>query len=72
MQEFRTEIENEIIDDEQDPLLMSAAVAAGKNRVVNGYDVKEVSQELDFINLMTWVFFLEKLIFKIILIWIFL
>lgn len=53
MQEFRTEIENEIIDDEQDPLLMSAAVAAGKNRVVNGYDVKEVSQELDFINLMT-------------------
>ena len=34
---------------------MSAAVAAGKRRVENGYEVKEVSQELDFINLMTWI-----------------
>ena len=44
---------------------MSAAVAAGKKRVENGYEVKEVSQELDFINLMTWILkhiFLNKLI----------
>ncbi len=53
MQEFRIEIENEKLEDEQDSLLMSAAVAAGKNRVNNGYEIKEISQELDFINLMT-------------------
>jgi chitinase len=53
VQEFRIEIENEKLEDEQDPLLMSAAVAAGKNRVNNGYEIKEISQELDFINLMT-------------------
>ena len=57
MQEFRIEIENENLDDGQEPLLMSAAVAAGKNRVNTGYEVKEVAQELDFINLMTCVYF---------------
>ncbi|KAM6217320.1 chitinase-3-like protein 1 [Rhynchocyon petersi] len=37
-------------------LLLSAAVSAGKVALDNGYDVSEISQHLDFINLMTYDF----------------
>uniref|UniRef100_A0A8D2L031 GH18 domain-containing protein n=1 Tax=Varanus komodoensis TaxID=61221 RepID=A0A8D2L031_VARKO len=37
-------------------LLLTAAVAAGKQTVDNGYEVDKISQFLDFINLMTYDF----------------
>ena len=35
---------------------MSIAVAAGKKRIDQGYDVKEIAPEVDFINLMAYIF----------------
>ncbi|XP_064156580.1 acidic mammalian chitinase-like [Anguilla rostrata] len=37
-------------------LLLSAAVAAGKGNIDGGYEIAEVSQHLDFINVMTYDF----------------
>ena len=34
---------------------MSAAVAAGKERIDKGYEISQLSADLDFINLMTLV-----------------
>ena len=53
IREFRIAIENEQLDAGKETLVMSAAVAAGRKRIDDGYEVKEISQELDFINLMT-------------------
>ncbi|KAK7112259.1 hypothetical protein V1264_011736 [Littorina saxatilis] len=36
------------------PLLLSAAVAAGKSKIDTAYDVVEISKHLDFINLMSY------------------
>jgi chitinase len=33
--------------------IISAAVAAGRTRINNGYNVRNMSRDLDFINLMT-------------------
>lgn len=37
---------------EQDQLILSIAVAAGKKRIDQGYEVQKIAGELDFINLM--------------------
>ncbi|MGH0166126.1 UNVERIFIED_CONTAM: hypothetical protein FKN15_050166 [Acipenser sinensis] len=37
-------------------LLLTAAVAAGKENVDNGYEIAEISKYLDFINVMTYDF----------------
>jgi hypothetical protein len=39
----------------KDRLILSAAVAAGKERIDTGYEVSQLSADLDFINLMTLV-----------------
>lgn len=37
-----------------DGLLLTAAVAAGKGNIDNGYEVAKICQDLDFINVMTY------------------
>ncbi|XP_037680941.1 chitinase-3-like protein 1 isoform X2 [Choloepus didactylus] len=39
-----------------EPLLLSAAVSAGKVNIDHGYDIPQISQHLDFINLLTYNF----------------
>jgi len=39
------------------PLLVTAAVAAGKPKIDGGYEIPRISQDLDFINLMSYDFF---------------
>jgi len=39
------------------PLLLTAAVAAGKSKIDGGYEIPQISQALDFINLMSYDFF---------------
>jgi len=38
-------------------LLLTAAVAAGKPTIDNGYEISAVAQQLDFLNIMTYDFF---------------
>lgn len=53
IREFREAINDETsLDDNKETLIMSAAVAAGKKRIDQGYEVKEIVKDLDFINLM--------------------
>jgi GH18 family chitinase len=49
---FRQAINEELIEENQEQIILSAAVAAGRNRIDQGYEVKEIVNELDFINLM--------------------
>jgi hypothetical protein len=50
---LRKAVDNEEIEDENiQPLIISAAVAAGRRRIDMGYEVKEIVKYLDFINLM--------------------
>jgi chitinase len=41
-------------------LLLTAAVAAGKTNIDNGYEIDKISRHLDWINLMTYVFLMRK------------
>lgn len=41
----------------REPLLVTAAVAAGKSKIDAGYEIPQISQALDFINLMSYDFF---------------
>ncbi len=53
VQELRFSVNNESLSNsKQEKILISAAVAAGKEQIDKGYQVKEFVKELDFINLM--------------------
>jgi GH18 family chitinase len=57
IQEFRQYIEEEILDENNSSkLILSAAVAAGKKRIDEGYEVSQIALHLDFINLMAFDF----------------
>jgi GH18 family chitinase len=51
--EFRQAINEELLDENKEPLILSAAVAAGKARIDKGYEIDKIAKDLDFINLMT-------------------
>ena len=53
-QELRKSFENEASKEGKERLLLSAAVAAGKATIDRAYEIKEVSEALDFINLMAY------------------
>jgi GH18 family chitinase len=55
LKEFRQAINDEAYAENRDPLIMSVAVAAGKKRIDQGYEVNKIVSELDFINIMTYV-----------------
>uniref|UniRef100_A0A667ZVP9 chitinase n=1 Tax=Myripristis murdjan TaxID=586833 RepID=A0A667ZVP9_9TELE len=48
--------EKEAIATKKPRLMLTAAVAAGKGNIDNGYQIAEVSRYLDFINIMTYDF----------------
>ncbi len=54
---MRRAIDSEFLYKNQECLIMSAAVAAGKTRIDHGYDVADIAKELDFINLMRFRFY---------------
>ncbi|PVD37546.1 hypothetical protein C0Q70_00140 [Pomacea canaliculata] len=54
LQEIRQAFEEEGRSSGKGRLLLSAAVAAGKDNVDTAYDVPAVSKQVDFINLMTY------------------
>ncbi|KAK3740875.1 hypothetical protein RRG08_011337 [Elysia crispata] len=56
VQELRAAFNAEGSQTNQPALLLTAAVAAGKSRIDNAYDIPALSAELDFINLMTYDF----------------
>ncbi|RNA25663.1 chitotriosidase-1 [Brachionus plicatilis] len=56
IKEFRQSIIDESLDQDQDQLILSIAVAAGKKRIDQGYEVKKIAGELDFVNLMAFDF----------------
>jgi len=51
VQEYRAELTRQNSD-----MLLSAAVAAGKGNIDRGYEIPEVTKDLDFVNLMTYDF----------------
>merc|ERR1712038_494065 len=53
-QELRVAFEKEGRDTNQDRLLLTAAVGAGKKTIDNAYEIAAISKELDFINLMSY------------------
>lgn len=54
MHELRQAVNDEILEKNHEKLILSAAVAAGKDRVDKGYEVPQLAADLDFINLMTF------------------
>ncbi|GFS17169.1 chitinase-3-like protein 1 [Elysia marginata] len=54
VQELRAAFDAEGIQTNRQALLLTAAVAAGKEKIDKGYDIPAISAELDFINLMTY------------------
>ncbi|XP_078585736.1 uncharacterized protein LOC144867557 [Branchiostoma floridae x Branchiostoma japonicum] len=55
VQEMRLAFEEEATGDSR--LLLTAAVGAGVDTVTNGYEIEEISRELDFLNLMAYDFY---------------
>lgn len=55
-QELLAAFEKEAADNKKPRLLLTAAVAAGKGNIDNGYEIADVSKYLDFINVMTYDF----------------
>ncbi|XP_069560279.1 LOW QUALITY PROTEIN: acidic mammalian chitinase-like [Brachyistius frenatus] len=55
-QEFLAAFEKEATETRKPRLLLTAAVAAGKENIDNGYEVADVSKLLDFINVMVYDF----------------
>ncbi|CAH1794779.1 unnamed protein product [Owenia fusiformis] len=54
-QELRAAFNQEGLDTGRDPLLLTAAVAAGHKATIDaGYEIALIAQELDFINLMSY------------------
>ncbi|XP_053103066.1 chitotriosidase-1-like isoform X2 [Hemicordylus capensis] len=56
IQEMATEFQAEAQRTGKEKLLLSAAVAAGKQIIDSGYEIDKISRHLDFINLMTYDF----------------
>ncbi|KAM9342425.1 acidic mammalian chitinase-like [Pholidichthys leucotaenia] len=56
MQETLAAFQKEAADTRRPRLLLTAAVAAGKGNIDNGYEIPKVSNILDFINVMTYDF----------------
>jgi len=54
VQELRAAFEAEALETGKDPLLLTAAVAAGNETIVAGYEIELISKEFDFINLMSY------------------
>ncbi|KAM3872056.1 acidic mammalian chitinase-like [Diretmus argenteus] len=54
--EFVAAFEKEAVDTKRSRLMLTAAVAAGKGNIDNGYEIAEVSKYLDFMNVMTYDF----------------
>ncbi|XP_061909276.1 acidic mammalian chitinase-like [Entelurus aequoreus] len=55
-QELLASFEEEAARTNQPRLLLTAAVAAGKGNIDNGYEIAQVSKLLDFLNIMTYDF----------------
>jgi len=55
-QEFRAAFASEGQSTGRAPLLITAAVAAGKPNIDAGYEIAQIGQSLDFINVMTYDF----------------
>jgi chitinase len=55
-QEFRVAIEQEAATSGRTPLLLTAAVAAGKETIDAGYEIDLVAKELDWVGIMTYDF----------------
>ncbi|XP_062283114.1 acidic mammalian chitinase-like [Scomber scombrus] len=55
-QELLAAFEKEAADTKRPRLLLTAAVAAGKGYIDNGYEIADVSNFLDFINVMSYDF----------------
>ncbi|XP_018529976.1 acidic mammalian chitinase [Lates calcarifer] len=53
-QELLAAFEKEAAETKKPRLLLTAAVAAGKGNIDNGYEIADVSKFLDFINVMTY------------------
>uniref|UniRef100_H9GTR5 GH18 domain-containing protein n=1 Tax=Anolis carolinensis TaxID=28377 RepID=H9GTR5_ANOCA len=56
VQELEKEFQAEAQRTKKEKLLLTAAVAAGKQTIDSGYEVDKISKSLDFINLMTYDF----------------
>lgn len=52
LRELRQAINEESLEENKAPLILSIAVAAGKKRIDQGYEINKIVPELDFINLM--------------------
>ncbi|XP_040048414.2 acidic mammalian chitinase [Gasterosteus aculeatus] len=55
-QEFLAAFKKEAAETKRPRLLLTAAVAAGKGNIDNGYEIADVSKFLDFMNVMTYDF----------------
>ncbi|PWA31892.1 hypothetical protein CCH79_00006559 [Gambusia affinis] len=55
-QELLAAFEKEAEETKRPRLLLTAAVAAGKGNIDNGYEIADVSKYLDFVNVMTYDF----------------
>ncbi|XP_016531222.1 acidic mammalian chitinase-like isoform X3 [Poecilia formosa] len=55
-QEFLATFEKEAAETKRPRLLLTAAVAAGKGTIDEGYEIADVSKYLDFVNVMTYDF----------------
>ncbi|CAG5128893.1 unnamed protein product, partial [Candidula unifasciata] len=56
-QEMMAAFQAEAQETGQQRLLLTAAVAAGKDKIDNAYEIPEISQVFDYINLMSYDFF---------------
>ncbi|XP_030590017.1 acidic mammalian chitinase-like [Archocentrus centrarchus] len=56
LQEILAAFEKEAAETKRPRLMLTAAVAAGKGNIDNGYEIADVSKFLDFINVMTYDF----------------
>ncbi|XP_066559338.1 acidic mammalian chitinase [Amia ocellicauda] len=56
VKELNEAFQKDATDNRRPRLLLSAAVASGKDEIDNGYEVVEISKYLDFISVMTYDF----------------